>query len=292
MLAEFLPCLAAPNNVVDRNACRWKDPSDIGFVRRFLGTDAANSYDPQLVYTKEQVGCGRFRPAVPPLLIPARAAAVVTQGSVNHSSRSRIKITSPRSLGLARNCVPTLHKVMRYMGARLPIINSAADDHRAPTTSRFRKTCQRRHVMHTTRINHRGWLLRKRRAPASPLSRAARLRHSSATDHNTAFPPKVCFIGKCTPFTVPSPTLVFLFVTVVGDGVYRGQTPQQLLGGRSSGAVRWFRTSAQAHAGSRVRAPPTLEDRIEGQQQRVSTVPRREEKYTPGSILKVFSTKH
>ncbi|CAN0530743.1 unnamed protein product, partial [Ectocarpus sp. 8 AP-2014] len=32
----------------------WKDPSDIGFVRRFLGTDAANSYDPQLVYTKEQ----------------------------------------------------------------------------------------------------------------------------------------------------------------------------------------------------------------------------------------------
>ncbi|CAN0537840.1 unnamed protein product, partial [Ectocarpus sp. 8 AP-2014] len=39
-----------------RGRLGWKDPSDIGFVRRFLGTDAANSYDPQLVYTKEQVG--------------------------------------------------------------------------------------------------------------------------------------------------------------------------------------------------------------------------------------------
>ncbi|CBN75954.1 conserved unknown protein [Ectocarpus siliculosus] len=37
-----------------RGRLGWEDPSDIGFVRRFLGTDAANSYDPQLVYTKEQ----------------------------------------------------------------------------------------------------------------------------------------------------------------------------------------------------------------------------------------------
>ncbi|CAN0411459.1 unnamed protein product, partial [Ectocarpus sp. 13 AM-2016] len=44
-----------------RGRLGWEDPSDIGFVRRFLGTDAANSYDPQLVYTKEQVG--GFAPA-------------------------------------------------------------------------------------------------------------------------------------------------------------------------------------------------------------------------------------
>lgn len=37
------------------NVQRWDDPTDIGFVRRFLGTDAANSYVTQAVYTKEEV---------------------------------------------------------------------------------------------------------------------------------------------------------------------------------------------------------------------------------------------
>lgn len=34
---------------------RWTDPTDIGFIRRFLGTDAANNYVVQAVYTHEEV---------------------------------------------------------------------------------------------------------------------------------------------------------------------------------------------------------------------------------------------
>lgn len=34
---------------------RWEDPTDLGFIRRFLGTDAANSYVTQGVYTTEEV---------------------------------------------------------------------------------------------------------------------------------------------------------------------------------------------------------------------------------------------
>eukprot|EP00752_Nemacystus_decipiens_P007910 g7067.t1 len=32
----------------------WEDPTDIGFIRRFLGTDAANSYVAQAAYSKEE----------------------------------------------------------------------------------------------------------------------------------------------------------------------------------------------------------------------------------------------
>lgn len=35
---------------------RWRDPTDLAFIRRFLDTETANNYDPKVVYTKEEVG--------------------------------------------------------------------------------------------------------------------------------------------------------------------------------------------------------------------------------------------
>eukprot|EP00903_Cladosiphon_okamuranus_P015307 g14141.t1 len=39
---------------VMRTRLSWEDPTDIAFIRRFLDTETANNYDPEVVYTKEE----------------------------------------------------------------------------------------------------------------------------------------------------------------------------------------------------------------------------------------------
>lgn len=41
------------------SAPRWKDPTDLAFIRRFLDSETANSYDPKIVYPKEKVRVNR-----------------------------------------------------------------------------------------------------------------------------------------------------------------------------------------------------------------------------------------
>lgn len=33
---------------------RWRDPTDLAFIRRFLDSETANSYDPKVAYPEEE----------------------------------------------------------------------------------------------------------------------------------------------------------------------------------------------------------------------------------------------